>query len=61
MKRSTMERRDFLKLLSLGASAATVTVIVPETSAASPATQEPDARGYQETAHVRRYYRLCSY
>ena len=61
MERRTMERRDFLKLISVGTGAAAATVLVPETSSASPATQEPDAGGYQETAHVRRYYRLCSY
>lgn len=55
-------RRGFLKALPLGALAAAVggaTAAEPAASAAPAAA--PQASGYRETEHIRRYYRTAAY
>ena len=55
-------RRDFLKLASLGAIAGTVAAATggkpEEAEAAEPAQ---GAKGYRETAHVKKFYELARF
>ncbi len=53
-------RRDFLKLAGLTAVTGTAAVAVGS-GAAQAASQEGRAGGYQETDHVKTYYRLAAF
>jgi hypothetical protein len=58
----TAERRQFLKLASLGAVAGTVAAAIGEGGKeAVAATPEPAGQGYRETAHVKRVYELARF
>ena len=56
------DRRDFLRLAGLGATAALVAVATGASAAARPRRPKPaTGAGYRETAHVRQYYKLASF
>jgi hypothetical protein len=54
-------RRAFLKAAGLGAGAAAAGVVGTTAMGVQPATatQGPEADGYRETAHVKRFYDLA--
>ena len=57
-------RRDFFKKAGLGAGAvgaAAVGLAASDTKAATPAKGGTSGRGYQETAHVKKYYELARF
>ncbi|MCA1788851.1 MAG: twin-arginine translocation signal domain-containing protein [Thioalkalivibrio sp.] len=58
------ERRRFLKKVGLAGSSAAAAAALPGIVAAAPdaneVVSEPARTGYQETAHVRDYYRTAS-
>jgi hypothetical protein len=56
-------RRQLLKAAPLGAIAVAAAVTGGQAEAApAPAPQaEPEAKGYHETEHIRRYYRTAAY
>ncbi len=57
-------RRDFFKKAGLGAGAvgaAAVGLAAGESEAAEPAEDGRGGRGYQETAHVKKYYELARF
>jgi hypothetical protein len=58
------ERRRFLKKVGLAGSSAAAAAALPGIVAAAPdagqVVSEPVKTGYQETAHVRDYYRTAS-
>ncbi len=59
--RTGTDRRDFLKLASLGTVAGSAALVLGDTAeAASPVADAPGA-GYRETAHVRTYYDLARF
>jgi nitrous oxide reductase len=55
-------RREFFKTAGLGsaAAAAVATGITPAAPAAA-SEAKPEAQGYRETAHVKRYYELAKF
>ena len=57
-RRERLSRRNFLLTLGAGGAAAAATLVAknPPPAAATPEAKR-DARGYQESAHVRNYYR----
>lgn len=57
-RRERLSRRKFLLTAGAGSAAAAAALLV-KNSQPGAATQEPkrDTRGYQESAHVRNYYR----
>lgn len=58
------ERRRFLKKVGMAGSSAAAAAALPGIVAAAPdageTVSEPARTGYQETAHVRDYYRTAS-
>lgn len=58
------ERRRFLKKVGMAGSSAAAAAALPGLVAAAPhageVVSEPARTGYQETAHVRDYYRTAS-
>ena len=62
-KEAALGRRDFFKKAGLGAGAvgaAAVGLAASETKAAEPKSGA-GGRGYQETAHVKKYYELARF
>ena len=62
-KEAALGRRDFFKKAGLGAGAvgaAAVGLAASETKAAEP-KRGAGGRGYQETAHVKKYYELARF
>ncbi|MGU9958124.1 MAG: twin-arginine translocation signal domain-containing protein [Arenicellales bacterium WSBS_2016_MAG_OTU3] len=59
------QRRSFLKGAAKGAAAAGATLVVGQAVAAvsdeAPQTMATGKRGYQETDHVKAYYRLARF
>jgi len=61
-KVAAIGRRDFFKKAGLGAvGVAAVGLAADATKAAEPAKSGPGGRGYQETAHVKKYYELARF
>jgi hypothetical protein len=60
-KPKSTRRRQFIKLMGLGglASAAAATTAVKQTAAA--VDTRPPAKGYRETAHVKKFYDLAKF
>ena len=59
-KTRKLSRRNFLLAVGAGGAAgaaAVATKIMPPTPSRSPAPEKRSGKGYQETAHVRNYYR----
>lgn len=54
-------RRDFLRLASVGAVAGTVAAAAGGTREAEAAEPEASAKGYRETAHVKKFYELARF
>jgi hypothetical protein len=55
---ASLDRRRFLMAFGAGAAgAASAPVLAAPAALVPPAEDKPDSRGYQETEHVRRYYR----
>lgn len=59
-ERSVTDRRDFLKLASLGAVVTGATVVAGGAAQAD-TTEEQTGSGYRETAHVKTYYDLARF
>jgi hypothetical protein len=55
------DRRDFLRLAGLGATAGAVAVATGASSEEAEAAESANSAGYRETAHVRQYYKLASF
>ncbi len=55
------DRRDFLRLAGLGATAGAVAVATGASSEEAEAAEPGKSAGYRETAHVRQYYKLASF
>jgi hypothetical protein len=55
------DRRDFLRLAGLGATAGAVAVATGASSEEAEAAESAKGAGYRETAHVRQYYKLASF
>jgi len=55
------DRRDFLRLAGLGATAGAVAVATGAGSETAEATEAKTGAGYRETAHVSQYYKLASF
>ena len=63
-KEAAMGRRDFFKKAGLGAGAvgaAAVGLAADKSKAAEPTKSGAGGRGYQETAHVKKYYELSRF
>jgi len=59
-KKATLQRRHFLLTVGAGAAAAAAAVAIKVVPGPQPAANGADKRrgkGYEETAHVRNYYR----
>ena len=59
-QKATLQRRHFLLTLGAGAAVTAAAVATKVMPAPQPAANGPDKRrgkGYEETAHVRNYYR----
>lgn len=57
---SRKSRRHFLLAVTAGGAATAAAVVSNQTSSAKPAgNAKRDTRGYQESAHVRNYYRTA--
>jgi len=54
-EKSATDRRDFLKLASLGTVMTGATIVATGSAQASP-VEEVEGSGYRETAHVKTYY-----
>jgi hypothetical protein len=63
-EKTTLARRDFFRMASLGAGAVGVAAVAVKTTGAS-AAEPPDDRlrktGYRETEHVRKFYDLARF
>jgi len=55
------DRRDFLRLAGLGATAGTVAIATGAGSDEAEATEHAKGAGYRKTAHVEKYYKLASF
>ncbi len=56
------DRRNFLRLAGLGATAGAVAVATGASSEEAEAAEtSTGSAGYRETAHVRQYYKLASF
>lgn len=63
-EKAAIGRRDFIKKAGLGAGAvgaAAVGLAADKSEAAEPAGSGAGGRGYQETAHVKKYYELARF
>ena len=60
-----VDRRDFLKALGAGAGASTLTVagavLAPHSAAAAESAADKKKKRYQESEHVKTYYRTNRY
>jgi hypothetical protein len=59
--RTGRDRRDFLKLASLGTVAGSAALVLGEAAEAATTAAEAAGAGYRETAHVRTYYDLARF
>jgi len=57
----TMGRRDFFRKAGLGAGAAAVALSRTPAKAAVADGKASGGKGYQETAHVKKYYELARF
>jgi DMSO/TMAO reductase YedYZ molybdopterin-dependent catalytic subunit len=55
------DRRDFLRLAGLGATAGAVAAATGAGSETAEAAEAKTGAGYRETAHVKQYYNLASF
>ena len=58
--KSATDRRDFLKLASLGTVMTGATIVAGSNAQASE-LEEPKGSGYRETSHVKTYYDLAKF
>lgn len=60
---SRSNRRDFLRLAGLGATAGAVAVATGTNAEQAEAAEAADGKGagYRESAHVRQYYKLAAF
>lgn len=58
-KNSKLSRRNFLLSVGLGSAAGAAVMVAKQAQVpvAADASAKPDARGYQDSAHVQNYYR----
>ena len=55
-RRESVDRRSFLRLATLGSSAAAVALVVDGETAAEAAEATQTGSGYAESPHIRAYY-----
>ncbi len=55
------DRRDFLRLAGLGATAGAVAVATGASTGEAEAGEPGAGSGYRETAHIKQYYKLASF
>ncbi len=60
-KHSQFGRRDFLRTMSVGATAALASPLVTEAKADSETSDEKRKARYKETDHVKTFYRVNRY
>ena len=60
-KVSKSDRRDFLKLAGVGAVAGSAAALGAPKMAEAAAADAPAGRGYRETEHVKKFYRLARF
>jgi hypothetical protein len=60
-EKSTVGRRDFLRTISVGATAALASPLVTEAKADTETNDEKRKARYRETDHVKTYYRVNRY
>jgi hypothetical protein len=58
---TTLERREFLRALGAGTAVAAVAPLAPEAKADNETDAEKRKPRYQETDHVKAYYRVNRY
>ncbi len=58
-EKGATDRRDFLKLASLGTVMTGATIVAGGVQASE--VEEPQGSGYRETAHVKTYYDLAKF
>ena len=58
---SRSNRRDFLRLAGLGATAGAVAVATGASTDEAEAAEPGTGAGYRETGHGRQYYKLASF
>ena len=58
-EKNATDRRDFLKLASLGTVMTGATIVAGNAQASE--IEEPKGSGYRETAHVKTYYDLAKF
>ena len=59
--KTTVGRRDFLRTMSVGATAALAAPLVTEAKADTETNDEKRKARYKETDHVKTYYRVNRY
>jgi nitrous oxide reductase len=60
-KKTTVGRRDFLKLSGVAAAAGGTALAVGNDEAEASAVPDGASTGYRETDHVKTYYKLASF
>ena len=58
-KNAKLSRRTFLLTLGAGGAATAAAIVAKTASDATASKSRRETRGYQETAHVRNYYRTA--
>ena len=58
-KNAKLSRRTFLLTLGAGGAATAAAIVAKTASDTAAGKSKRDARGYQDTAHVRNYYRTA--
>jgi hypothetical protein len=60
-QKATVGRREFLRTISVGATAAIAAPLLPEAKADTESYDEKRKARYRETDHVKTYYRVNRY
>ena len=60
-KKSTVSRRNFLRTMSIGATAALASPLATEANADTETNDEKRKARYRETEHVKTFYRVNRY
>ncbi len=58
---ASLDRRDFFRKVSLGAGVAAVGLTATAAQATAPKEKPAKGLGYQETEHVKTYYKLARF
>lgn len=60
-KMTSTARRDFFRKAGLGVGALGAAAVTMAAGGEAEAAEEPKAKGYQESPHVKRYYELARF